>query len=68
VYTKKFFMAALIFLFIVATLVTFTPEQLDEIATHNNEPFLMCVVRLITEIATGELVISEDGKYLHYKK
>ena len=68
-YTKKFFMAALIFLFIVITLVCFTNEDLNKIATyHNNEPFAMCVIRLITEIVSGELVVSEDGKYLQYRE
>ncbi len=68
-YTKKFFTAVLVFLLIVASLVAFTEEDFNKIIIQNREePFAMCVIRLITEIVSGELVVSEDGKYLQYKE
>lgn len=68
-YTKKFFMAALIFLFIVASLVVLSDDNVDRITKYGtNEPIFFCAWRVITEIVSGKLVVSEDGKYLHYKE
>jgi len=68
-YIKKFFMATFIFIFIVASLVILSNNDVDRITNHGtNEPIFFCAWRVITEIVRGKLVVSEDGKYLHYKE
>lgn len=68
-YTKKFFMAAFIFLFIIVSLVALSDDNINTLAGRVvEEPFATCVIKLVHEIITGKLVVSEDGKYLHYSE
>lgn len=67
-YVKEFFLPILIYVVIAVCLLVPISEDTQKLVDHNlKQSFIVCVWRVIYEIGVGELVVSDDGKFLQYK-